>query len=145
MNDDGSTESKGSESLPELIQSDIFATGTILYKMILGFDPVMKEDSVVPHKPFKSLPVEIKNLLSRFLSRKDIVRFQSMKQVLGVIEKIHSEDEDFDKTVVSLDDALSNTALKTRENRIKTMKRRFVAAAIVLVLVGILAIGFALI
>ena len=102
-----------SKGLQEQIQADILSTGAILYKMILGFGPVLKGDSFVPHKQFKTLPDNVKRLIFRFLTQKTNLRFQSMKQVIDEIERINEEVYEVEATAVALDEDLSESTQKT--------------------------------
>jgi len=103
------------KSLQEQIQADILSTGAILYKMILGFGPVLKGDSFVPHKQFKTLPDNVKRLIFRLLTQKINLRFQSMKQVLDEIDRINDEVYEVEATAVALDEDLSESTQKTIE------------------------------
>ena len=144
MADGDSEATQGQENLKDLIQADIFATGEIFYKMVMGFSPVLKGDSFAPHKQFKTLPSDIRLLISRFLSRKPDLCIQSMAEALSRISRIYGADNLSDKTVVSLDDALSESAALTRQIKAEKQKRRWLTAALVFILILVAVLGLTL-
>ena len=99
----------------EQVQADILSTGAILYKMILGFGPELKGDSFVPHRQFKTLPDNVKRLIFRFLTQKNHLRFQSIKQAIDEIERINEQAYEVEATAVALDEDLSGSTQKSIE------------------------------
>lgn len=115
---------KNEKGLNQIVQTDILATGAILYKLILGFSPVLKGNSFTPHKQFKTLPVRVRRLIYQFLTQKKDHRFTIMKQAIDAIEKILDQAVELDATAVALEEDYSDSPQKTIEEPPVTVNRK---------------------
>ena len=86
---------------PKSMQADIFAVGAILYKLLTGHIPVLKDRGFVPHQVFNDIPDGVQQIVIRLLSQEQTTRFQSAYQVLSAIRNIQPVSEmDFTQTIV---------------------------------------------
>lgn len=73
---------------PRSKQTDIFATGAILYKMLTGTIPELKEHDIVPHRAFQQLPREVQHLVANMLIQNPALRFQNFDQIASAMDAL---------------------------------------------------------
>ncbi len=73
---------------PSSIRTDIFGAGAIFYQMLTGLPPMWKDDQIVAHDDFKRLPIELRETITRMLSRGQEAQYASFDQVIVEIDGI---------------------------------------------------------
>jgi serine/threonine protein kinase len=79
--------------MPKTKQADIFCLGAIFYKALTGRVPVLKGNSITPHKLFKKQPKAIQQLIRRMLSQEPDKRFQRIDQVIEAMDQIQDKNK----------------------------------------------------
>ncbi len=134
MNDSGDDAEK---DLGLRIQEDVLACGALFYTMVLGFSPVVDDGNLVPHKPFKNLPRDVRHLIARFFTSRQDIRFTAMGQILAALDQMQGSKSQDDLTVVTPDSRLSSL-LRSAGSLVNSRSSRravFAAGAVLLALI----------
>ena len=64
------------------VQGDIFSAGVILYQMLMGGLPLWRAGELSPHTPFRLLPFDLQEVLTKMLSRHAEKRYISFNEII---------------------------------------------------------------